>query len=395
MILIISGEGSGGFKNDANHCLVKFLVNDENKIDPKSIQGDFNMQLVKSDSGIYLFINFLSGSQKSFAFAFNIDQVRFVSCGYILLGNSKKCRNKEFKEYKDLSESEQKRYLRLSAGMENITHADALSSGDIQVSGKIKRFLENGFKKTLLIDYPVQFDCKTEVLNSCLESYKYNFLPYLNIPFSEDSKGNIPSLNCFLRKTKVTSFVVDNYNLNSLSNGVWLNDAIVNFYLFWLTKTNDKVFALDPIWNAKGMTTTKAAARRLKGWGINLFKFPVLLSSYVKDYHWRTIAVVNHRQHIFPIDKSKSTKCCFILMDSLFDTSSHGKTKRSKFGVVKEHISYLSEILILHAKDVVPEEKEKDLIPFDRFRSEVDQICFKGESILYIKSIISIISCVN
>ena len=270
MILIISGEGSGGFKNDANHCLVKFLVNDENKIDPKSIQGDFNMQLVKSDSGIYLFINFLSGSQKSFAFAFNIDQVRFVSCGYILLGNSKKCRNKEFKEYKDLSESEQKRYLRLSAGMENITHADALSSGDIQVSGKIKRFLENGYKRTKLINYPEQFDCKTEVLNSCLESYKYNFLPYLDIPFSEDLKGNIPSLNCFLRKTKVAHFVVDNYNLNSLSDGAWLNDAIVNFYLFWLTKTNDKDFAMDPLWNKEGMTTIIQVKRKLKQKGINL-----------------------------------------------------------------------------------------------------------------------------
>jgi len=353
------------------------------------------MQLVKSDSGIYSFTNFLSGSQKPFAFAFNIDQVWFVLCGYILLGNSKKCRDKEFKEYKDLSESEEKRYSRLSAGMKNITHADALYSGDIQVSGKIKRFLENGFKQTLLINYPKQFDRKTEVLNSCLQSYKYNFLPYLDIPFSEDLKGNIPSLNCFLRETKVTSFVVDNYYLNSLSEGAWLNDAIVNFYLFWVTKTNDKVFALDPLWNEEGMTTTTQAAERLKEKGINLFKFPVLLSSYVKDYHWRTIAVVNHRQHILPIDKSKSTKCSFILMDSLFDTSSRGKTRRSKFGVVNEHISFLSEILILHAKDVVPEEKEKDLIPLHRFLLQVDQICFKGESILYIKSIISIISCVN
>lgn len=352
LTLIIDGDDPGGCNNKANYCLINYHVNNKSVFQKKINQANFNIQLVKSDSWMYLYITFLC--KKSYAFAFNIDQLGFILNGYTLLANSKQCSNKEFKCFDELSEDNKKRFSGFSASIYETTNVDGLYNSEIQVSERTKRFLANISKSTILLDYPQQFNCKTEDLNRLLESYDYSFSPYLDIPFSEDSKGNIPSLNSLLRKTfraKGNRFEVKNTNFNTLSGQAWLNDSIIKFYMYWLTKNKRKVYAMDPLWNSERTESDKPITY-MKQKGINFFKCSVILSTFVKDSHWRTIAVVNHRQHIFPKEKSKHKKCSFILMDSLFENSRKFRTRRTKLSDIKEQIKYLSEVIIGHAKEI-------------------------------------------
>ena len=146
----------------------------------------------------------------------------------------------------------------------------------------------------------------------------YEFFPYLKIPFEEESFGNVPSLNCALttmntRNTTKAGFLVTAHDFNTLSKKAWLNDSIVKFYLYWLTKTNKDVYVLDPLFHHdsdKGVPVDKAV-RNLRNKKINLFEHPVVFSTFVQGYHWRAVAIVNHRFHLLSLDPVQNKKMFF------------------------------------------------------------------------------------
>jgi len=136
---------------------------------------------------------------------------------------------------------------------------------------------------------------------------------------------------------------------------------------------------LDPLFHhdiKKGGVPVDKAVRNIRNKKINLFEHPVVLSTFVQGYHWRAVAIVNHRFHLLSSNKDPNKKCSFILMDSLYKPGR--KSKRTRCNIIKGQIAYLSELLHKHAKCLELGLK----IPLMKFCSDVESIHAVGKMLI-------------
>ena len=366
----------------SKHKLIKFKVDYQMEFSKQLGQVTFQMQLVEAKGSIYLWIKFSDGSKTpTYSFEFTKDQKDFVFYGYMLLLHSGKCVGHSYLQFDKLKESEKERYSKF--GEHDTDIKDNMYSVDIAVSKQARRFLQNRHRHTVLIQYPTQFRCKIEDMDRCLSEYKYEFSPYLDCPLDTASHGNAPYLNYFMgtKKKRLIRFEITNSDFNTLYDHVWLNDSVVKFYHFWITKSNKNVCVLEPLWNSDRQKDENVVIKNLEQKGINLFEFPLVLSTYVKSLHWQTVAIVNHHLHL--LDEESDKKCCFLLMDSLYDPA--GKSDRTRCGPIKNHITFLSKVLHKHAQFVKKKKglESLKLVPCSKFRSDVSPYHVKGEKLYY------------